>query len=357
MSAARGIFAKEVLMPALLGLLLLAGLECLVRSDAVVAYIDRNQPISAGISPRFHVERQLWHLEALARRDVDRVAIVGSSSVVNGIDEAEIVAQLAQAGYPLQPQYLGLMVLLGYELPLLKQLLLTPRTKRIVYLYNLSSFSAEFHPEAIHSRWDLREALRLQPVSAWDTATLSSLADRTATNSFYLTRFRRFLKEFAARALTGTLAPPAHLYDYEPTEPEPPAERPRVMEPPVQPNVGMYWMRMAYLDSTKRPDNISYRGLERFCELARVAKVDLVFAPVVEPDFNRFNEYAQGSDRAAVDANVAKIAGRCGARFVPRDRFLAVEARDGLFRDHVHLSARGRALYTRMVGEMILETR
>jgi hypothetical protein len=213
MSAARGIFAKEVLMPALLGLLLLAGLECLVRSDAVVAYIDRNQPISAGISPRFHVERQLWHLEALARRDVDRVAIVGSSSVVNGIDEAEIVAQLAQAGYPLQPQNLGLMVLLGYELPLLKQLLLTPRTKRIVYLYNLSSFSAEFHPEAIHSRWDLGEALRLQPVSAWDTATLSSLADRTATNSFYLTRFRRFLKEFAARAdgHAGAASPPLRL--------------------------------------------------------------------------------------------------------------------------------------------------
>lgn len=357
MSSARGIFAREVLTPALLGLLLLAGLECLVRSDAVVAYIDRNQPTSAGIKPRFHVERLLWHLEALARRDVDRVAVLGSSSVMNGIDQAALAAQLARAGHELEPQALGLTALLGYELPLLKSVILTRRTRRVVYLYNLWSFAAEFHPDAINVRWDLGEVLRLQPAVVWDTATISLLADRTATNALYLTRFRTFLKEVAVRGLTGGLEPPPHLYDYDPDEPPPPERRPRVMEPVVTGNAGAGWMRAAYLASTERPDNMSYRGLERFCELARQAGVDLVLAPVVEPDFNRFNAYAQGTDRAAVDRNVAAIARRCGARFIPRDRFLEVEARDGLFRDHVHLGTKGREVYTRMVGELILETR
>ena len=93
---------------------------------------------------------------------------------------------------------------------------------------------------------------------------------------------------------------------------------------------------------------------ERFCALAREAGTEFVIAPVVEPAFNRFSAYAQGADREAVDRQVRAIAGRCGATFVPRERFRDIEAQDLLFRDFVHLYDTGRDIYTPRLGEMIM---
>ncbi len=348
------IFGKEILVPALIGILAIAGLESWVRSDAAVDYIDVHRPGYIGIPIRVVVEKQLWHLEALARTGVDRVAIVGSSSVVNGIDERTLRQQFRDLGYPLQPQTLGVTAFLAYELPLLKRLILTSRTKRVVYLYNLFSFADQVHPEAVDSRWDLPEMLRLQPLQPWDTAGNNLILDRTATNFLWLTRYRDLLKEEAWRALTATLSPLDQPYDYPPGEIIAPSQRPQAMEPPIPPGTGVVWLRKAYLDSTGRNDTMGYRGLERFCALAREAGVDFMVAPVVEPAFNRFSAYAKEADRETVDRNVKAIADRCGATFVPRDGFKDIESRDMLFRDFVHLYDTGRDIYTPRLGEMIM---
>ena len=348
------IFGKKILVPALIGVLAIAGLESWVRSDAAVAYIDAHRPGSIGVPIRVVVEKQLWHLEALARTGVDRVAIVGSSSVVNGIDERALRQQLRDKGYPQQPQTLGVTALLAYELPLLKQLILTPRTKRVVYLYNLFSFADQVHPEAVDSRWDLPEMLRLQPLQPWDTVGNSLMLDRTATNFLWLTRYRDLFKEEAWRLLTGTLSPIDQAYDYAQGDVIASSQRLQAMEPALAPGAGVVWLRKAYLASTRRGDTMGYRGLERFCALAHNAGVEFMVAPVVEPAFNRYSAYAQGADRESVDRNVKTIANRCGATFVPRDRFKDIEARDILFRDFVHLYDTGRDIYTPRLGEMIM---
>ena len=126
------------------------------------------------------------------------------------------------------------------------------------------------------------------------------------------------------------------------------------MESPLMPNTGVVWLRAAYVASTRRDDTMGYRGLERFCALAHEAGAEFVIAPIVEPAFNRFSAYAQGTDRAAVDRNVRAIAERCGATFVPRDRFADIEAQDVLFRDFVHLYDTGRDVYTPRLGDMIM---
>jgi hypothetical protein len=348
------IFGKEILVPALIGILAIAGLESWVRSDAAVDYIDIHRPGSIGTPTRVVVEKQLWHLEALARSDVDRVAVVGSSSVVNGIDERALRRQLRDQGYPLQPQTLGVTAFLAYELPLLKRLILTPRTRRVVYLYNLYSFADQVHPEAVDSRWDLPEMLRLRPLQPWDTAGDSLMLDRTAINFLWLTRYRDLLKDEAWRLLTGSLAPLDQPYDYPPGDVVAATQRPQAMEPALAPNTGVAWLRAAYLASTLRDDTMGYRGLERFCALAHQAGAAFTVAPVVEPAFNRFSAYARGADRAAVDRNVEAIARRCGAAFVPRERFKDIEAQDLLFRDFVHLYDTGRDIYTPRLGEMIM---
>ena len=348
------IFGKEILVPALIGVLAIAGLESWVRSDAAVDYIDAHRPGYIGIPIRVVVEKQLWHLEALARTAVDRVAIVGSSSVVNGIDERALRQQFRDKGYPLQPQTLGVTAFLAYELPLLKRLILTPRTKRVVYLYNLFSFADQVHPEAVDSRWDLPEMLRLQPLQLWDTAGNSLMLDRTATNFLWLTRYRDLFKEEAWRLLTGTLSPIDQPYDYAQDDAIASSQWLRAMEPALGPGAGVVWLRKAYLASTRRDDTMGYRGLERFCVLAHEAGVAFMVAPIVEPAFNRYSAYAQGADREAVDRNVKTIANRCGATFVPRDGFKDIETQDILFRDFVHLYDTGRDIYTPRLGEMIM---
>lgn len=347
-------FAKEILAPVLIGIVAIAGLESWVRSDAAVNYIDVHRPGSIGTPIRVVVEKQLWHLEALARTDVDRVAIVGSSSVVNGIDEQALRRQLGAGGYPLQPQTLGVTAFLAYELPLLKRLILTPRTKQVVYLYNLFSFADQVHPEAVDSRWDLPEMLRLQPPRLWDTAGDSLLLDRTAINLLWLTRYRDLLKDELWRLLTGTLSPLGQPYDYPIGETIAASQRLQAVEPPLAPNTGVVWLRKAYLASTQRDDTMGYRGLERFCALAHEAGAEFVVAPVVEPSFNRYSAYAQGAERETVDRNVMAVAKRCGATFIPRERFEDIEAQDALFRDFVHLYDTGRDVYTPRLGEMIM---
>ena len=69
--------------------------------------------------------------------------------------------------------------------------------------------------------------------------------------------------------VTGSLAPLDQPYDYPPGDVVAATQRPQAMEPALAPNTGVAWLRAAYLASTLRDDTMGYRGLERFCALAR----------------------------------------------------------------------------------------
>lgn len=335
----------EVCAPLMLTLVLVLAMEALLGSDDVDTVIDRNLPGYSGISGRVHVEKQMWRLEHLARAGGPRIAVVGSSSVVNGVDPALLSRRM---GGVLPVHNLGMTGMLAYELLFLESRLLTPETRTVIYLYNGFSFANGFHPDAVDVRWDLAWALRLRKPDLGDPHEWLTYADRWASQHLRVLRFKNLLRELAGRWLSGTLAPEPYPWDYDPAVRPSQELRPRLQAVP-QPCDS--WLRRAFLDSAGGGETMGYLALRLFCEQARVRGVHVILAPVPEPVFALWGGWSQGIDRAVVDERVRVIAEYAGAEFLPRELFSDIEAADGLFLDEMHLGAEGRELYTgRLAG-------
>ena len=65
---ALGTLGREILAPIGLALLMLALIEWGLRSGPVLRFVDYYRPPYGTVPLRIHVEKQMWHLEALARR-------------------------------------------------------------------------------------------------------------------------------------------------------------------------------------------------------------------------------------------------------------------------------------------------
>ena len=297
----------------------------------------------------------MWHVETLAKTtNDDRMAILGSSSVVNGVDGTEVDKILQANSVDMAVQNLGLTGLTAGELPNLAEYVFTPSTRQVVFLYNGFSFGNEFNPSAAEIRWDTSEMLRIAPPSLHDFDLLSIYASAFIREHMSVLRYREFLEEMLFRALTGTLRPLSNPFDVDPNLPAPSQPRPRTF---IEPLPRTDQLRAAFLNSTEMENTLGYRGLRRFCEKARDAHIPLIVSPVPEPDFALFWKYAQGTSRDVVDRKVKTIADECGARFVPRDYVRELELTDQLFLDHVHMAREGRLLFSRKLAGKLIELR
>lgn len=342
------VLTREIVAPTCIAIVVLVALDVLLRSAPVVGFIDANRPVYGETSLAVHVQKQLWHVQSLALRNEPRIAVVGSSSVANGVDPEIVRKNMGQGAVAVEN--LGMTGLLAYELPLLSGLILTPATKAVVYLYNGFSFADRFHPDAVDIRWDAAEALRLKPLSDLEAREVARYLDRLPGELLWSVRYRDLVRTMALRLLTGTARPLPYPWDFPPDAPPPPAQRPRQPRTPL-PETD--WLRKAHLDSADKEDTLGYRGLRRFCEQARNAGIPLIVAPVVEPEFAMVGPYAQGADRDTVDRRVKALSEACGATFLHRDDFRDIERQDGLFTDIVHLHATGRAAYSARLGALL----
>jgi hypothetical protein len=340
----RSVMVRELVAPAALLVAMLGSVEAGLRSAPVLEWVDRHRPPYGRISMRLHVEKQLWHVEALARSEAPRVVYAGSSSVVNGIDEVIATSTMRGAGLPYDARNFGMTGVMGYELPSLAPYLLARGTVAVVYLYNGFSFGDELHPDAIETRWDTAEMVRLLPPDPLDTTRLAELVDRTFAQHLWLLRYRNLLIDIGSRWLSGRLAPLPSPFDYDPGR-EVARDRPRTLAPPVGEGD---WVRRAYLQSGQRESSLGLRGLRRFCDLSQAHGIPLIVSAAPEPIFGRYEGYARDVDYAAIDRRVQAIAGACGARYLPRHDDL--ENRDEWFVDAVHLGADGRALFSSLIA-------
>lgn len=344
----RDVFLRYILAPTCCILGLFGIIELALRFGPINRLIDAYRPAYADIQDtmRVHVEKQLWHVETLAASSQPRVVFIGNSAVVNGIDPAIVSNALTARG--LTAQNLGMTGLFAYELPLLARSILTPNTRAVFFFYNTFSFADDFHPDAVDVRWDILEALRLAPLRS--SEELLSYLNRAGLQLFASARYRGMFHTMAAQYLSGKLRKLPYSWDYDPQEPPPPPIRPRVMEPPV---AASNWVRRSYIDSTELETTLSYRGLARFCELARDNATKLIVGPMPEPDFAAYNRYAQGASKPTVDRKVEAIARRCGATFLPRAPLAEMETQDRLFRDPIHFGTKGREIFSNMISATI----
>lgn len=322
-----------------------------IGSDPAIEWLAKYRPTAGESTLEVNVARQVLTSDARLRlKDPHpRVAIIGSSAVVNGID-AELINKLWDANSTKKTAInLGQTGLIGYELALLKKFTLHPTIDTIVYLYNSFSFADRLLGTVVGVRWNTQEMLMLQPPSLLDPADWRRYSTGIINESFSVVRYGNVIRDIALRAWHGTLRPVPYFFDFPP-EPNLDQRRERVAQEPVPDSD---WLRAAYLDSERRSDTLGYRGLERFLSLARERGVRVILAPAPEPDFSLFNKWRVGTDPSVVDARVATLGSKYGATVWPRSRTREFENDDTLFRDQTHLNRFGRERYSRAVAEWI----
>ncbi|MDR3476593.1 MAG: hypothetical protein P4M14_01000, partial [Gammaproteobacteria bacterium] len=120
--------------------------------------------------PEFHAtfeqgaERQLLSMDAIIKRSAPASlsVFVGSSAALNAIDEDAIRGVWKEyRDLSLVPANFGTTGLLAYELLMLRDKLLSPKVKVVVYLYNSFSFSDNFYSTAYTMRWNTAEFVRM----------------------------------------------------------------------------------------------------------------------------------------------------------------------------------------------------
>jgi hypothetical protein len=326
--------------------LLLFALDRAIGSAPVMRLIDRYRPMYGTIDTRTFVERQMLHVETLARTDLGpKVAIVGSSSVVNGVDVALIEELWKESGLAVRPLNYGMTSLLASELPFFRRELLPEDVRAVVVLYNTFAFSDVMNPDAHRTRWSTIEFLRIARGERL-TLLLERGIEGLLGELFFSVRYRHLIKNTIGRRLRGTLSEPAHDYDYPIDEPRP-EPKARVLEPALDPGE---WLRQIYVTSDTDEETIGYRGLARFLEQARAAKKAVIVMPIPEPELASFTKYRRDIDVARIDRHAERIAKEGGAVFIPRSEIADIERDDTNFRDHVHLHPFGRALYSRWLA-------
>lgn len=318
-------------------------------------FLDPYRPPYVGTPMRLHVLKQMWHLEAIAEKHqyTPRVLIVGSSSVVNGIDENAMQQQWEGKDVHSLPFNYGVTGLMAYELLMLKPLLLAEDVTTIVYPYSSFAFSNELHPDAISIRWNSAEALRLglldwREPRSWDRFLIGT------TNEYLpLLRYGPLLRDYLVRTLFGRIAPLPYPWDYDPSRT---SWIPKDDMPPVKPVSDAEWTRRAYVESSLEEDTLGYRALQHFCEEAVAKGKRFIVLPAPEAYFGiREDPYMVGINKTSIESRVKTIAHECGAEWLPRESIAYIEQDAGYFLDSVHLGAKGRDIFSRWLADRILE--
>lgn len=317
-----------------------------IGSPWLLEQLDRYRPGRPGISLTTHVEKQMLHIEADARlnRATPKVIFVGTSSVVNGIDVRLIEAIWRVTGFARTPVNYGLTGLMAYELPFLKTYMMTPQVEAIVFLYNTFCFSDIIHPQAASIRFNTIEFIRN---AVWRKASPDHFFKGLWSDMFFMVRYRGVLKELMFRLSKGRLVELDYSYDIQPGQPAR-GKRIRRVENPAD-----HWLRRAYVTSDTDRDTIGYKGFQRFLDLAKFARKNVVIVAMPVPDFARTNKYKVGVNRDRIDARVETIAQSRGLPTVSRKRIRAIEREDALFWDRIHLHDSGRTLFSRWLARTL----
>ena len=130
--------ARFVIKLLMSGTLFLIGSYVVAGSSSAIQFIDGHRPDQSQLSRMAFIEAQFLHVKAQSERDAGKpkIAFVGSSSVVNGIDVAEIDKILRAGGIDVVSLNDGMTSFTAAELPFLKKELLRNDVDLIVYAYN-----------------------------------------------------------------------------------------------------------------------------------------------------------------------------------------------------------------------------
>jgi hypothetical protein len=322
----------------------------LMSSESLLVYLDLRRPAFVQVPLGVHVEAQLFNLEVAARNVRDRariVPIVGSSSVVNGVD-VDLVNKSDDRGRYRAVNF-GLTGLTAYELPLLHRYLLPEGRETVVLAYNPWMFGNSIHPQAVVKRWSTVEAVKIFRLMELVDDDLNAYFTGALSEWSFLLRYRGFLKAQFIRWLAGTLEIRSHPYDYAPGLPVVFAGS---LTRPVPISLLDRQLRRWCVESARDGDTLGWRGLRRFLRVATGRGVSVVVVPVpVMPSDGMM--YLQGIDLAGIDRRIELESRRAGIRFVSRRELPAFEDQD--FVDPVHLHDEGRKRYSLWLGNVIRE--
>lgn len=324
--------------------------NCFFGSSAFSDFLDRYRPAFWEIPLNTHVEKQVLHISHDATlRQGKKILIVGSSSVVNAIDEQGITEYWKTHGVDYISRNYGLTGMLAYELPLLKNQLLTEDVFAVVYLYNHFSFGDILHPQAASTRWNTGEAISS---GLWQHTSPKMFAKAMVAEAFFIVKYKNFIRTTLFNAVQGKLKPLQELYDFPAGWGNPATANRRGPRNDKAPDD---WIRRSYIESAEKDDTLGTRALQRFLELADTKSVRVIVAPAPIPEFSRNQSYRNGIDENRIDARTQQLTLANKGIFIPRSEVAAIEEEDSYFTDDIHMGQQGREAYSRWLAQRILE--
>lgn len=332
-------------------LLVLVGVDRFIfGSEPLLALMYKYRPGFDAYTKNSFVQKQMLGLELLTKqKGCQQLLLVGSSSVVNGVDTDEVQKGLVDLNLQYCAHNVGLTGFLASELPHLQKYLLNDQTEVVVYLYNTFSFADSYHPDGVKSRWHSLEYLFGSSISnLWRFRT--DFVYGLVSELFYSVKYRDLIRELFIRWFKNDISTASTNYDYPVDEPEPQI-RPRMLEAAL-PNE--QWDRKIYLESDTDNPTLGYAGLRRFLEIASKRGVRVIVAPMPEPEFSLYGKYRQGILPSRIDSHVQRICTEYSVPFISRAEFAEIESNDRLFRDEVHLHAIGRQIFSKKIPHLIL---
>lgn len=351
------IFISDILIPCLLMSLVFISVNLLFYNKYLLMLLDRYRPEYRPRPLNVHIQKQILHLQYLTMESEikNRVIFIGSSSVVNGIDVNIIKQILHKNNLDLYPINYGLTGLNAYELPLLKNYIITDKIKVIVYLYNTFSFSDNIYDQAVIDRYNTSEFINTVGLK-YILKNLDQFSISMQCEIFPAMRYNQLILDYIRRFFTRQLKPyPNYDYDYPPNRPPPPIRRLHVKDIPIL--KGVDWLRDAYITSSTDKDTIGYRGLRRFIDMANAQGIKVIVAPIPEPDFADFDQYKYGININRIDEHVRNIVKADDSKifYLDRDNIRYIESQDRYFSDGVHMFDTGREEYSKYIANRLID--
>lgn len=352
------IFISELLFPIILFILFN---HYVFLTKPVMSVLDKYRPLSDRALKIVDFEKYLLHAEAMKYNDSNsnRVAFVGSSSVISGINPDLIMQFFIQRGIELYPINLGQPALSALELPMLKSFFLDKKIKTVVLAYNTCSFPREYLPPERDTRW---QALR------WDTFEfVRSIRSNKLYYYFYLSRevvatgilfelfpiakYHDLLNNYIKRFFSGAVQHYDYWLEVSHNKKQPLLHRPRILEKPAEPDDPV---RKWYLDSDTADDTLGYKSFKRFLDLAQEKNIQVIVTPFPEPEFAGYGKFRQGICLKRIDDHVRKIVEEHNMIYLDRDAVTYIEATDRYFYDRLHMDLKGQGEYTTWLANKII---
>jgi hypothetical protein len=317
-------------------------------SPRLLRALDAGRPALRQIPTTTHLQGQLFHLDALNHDDPARtIAVIGSSSVVNGIDEG--LLDRALAPHDAIGRRFGLNGLSAYELPLLKEYFVPRGRRAVVFAYNPWMFHAGLTRDVVARRWSTREALGLLRPSDVNVSDVPAFVSGAFAEAFPAFRYNEFLREQLWRWLRFELVAPRTPYDF-PDEHGRTWARLSSLAAPAPLSDLEPRLRRWHVESDTSDETLGWRALSRFFALARERDVRVLVVPVPLMPADRWM-YLQGIDVHRIDRRVDERCREAGISSLTRERLPEFGVDD--FVDIAHLNSAGRAKYSAWVAAAI----